>query len=45
MSRSDNNWLIPVILAAGVAIALIILWPRFIAMEPEPAAVDCSVIS
>ena len=40
MSRSDNNWLIPVILAAGVAIALIFFWPRFSPMEPEPAAVD-----
>ena len=40
MSYSDNNWLLPVILAAGVAIALIFFWPRFSPMEPEPAAVD-----
>lgn len=40
MSGSDNKWLIPMILAAGVAIALIFFWPRFSPMEPEPAAVD-----
>ena len=40
MSRSDNKWLIPVFLAAGIAIALIFFWPRFTPMEPEPAAID-----
>jgi len=40
VSRSDNSWLIPVVLAAGVAIALIFFWPRFSPMEPEPAAVE-----
>lgn len=40
MSRTDNSWLIPVVLAAGVAIALIFFWPRFSLREPEPVAVE-----
>ena len=47
MSRSENSWLLPVMLAAGVAIALLFFWPRFISpppdpvgLEPEPATVD-----
>lgn len=40
MKRSGNHWWIPAILAAGVAIALVLFWPRFSPMELEPAAVD-----
>jgi hypothetical protein len=40
MSDSPNNWLIPVLLAAGVAIALLFFWPRMNPPDVEPAVVD-----
>ena len=40
MSDSPNSWLIPVIIAAGVAIALLLFWPRFSPPEPEPVISD-----
>ena len=40
MSRSKNSWLIPVVLAAGIAIALLFFWPMLGAPPPEPVSVE-----
>jgi hypothetical protein len=45
MSRSDNNWLVPVVLAAGIAIALLFFWPRLIAPPPEPVDVESEPVT
>jgi hypothetical protein len=37
MQKQSNQWLIPVILAAGVAVALWFYWARMSAPPPEPA--------
>jgi hypothetical protein len=40
VSDSPNSWLIPVLIAAGVAIALLLFWPRFSPPERDPAISD-----
>ena len=40
MSDYPKSWLIPVALAAGIAIALLFFWPRFSPPDPEPLLSD-----
>ncbi len=40
MSKSENSWLIPVLLAAAIAGALVFVWPKLYPPAPEPVAVQ-----
>ena len=40
MSDSSNNWLVPILLAAGAAIALLFFWPRMNPTDVEPPIVE-----
>jgi hypothetical protein len=40
VSDPKNNWLIPILLAAGIAIALLFFWPRSTPPDSEPVLED-----